>query len=682
VQVIVYNDPKRSFNAAGRARATGRRNAGTVGETPWQSLDGDAEMLIGTDDNLCLGSETELKFSAVATLDTLAIDLEKKPGAYQMLVREVRVWGMPESLSQSGTLGGAPVACTASANTYSSIRVNYGVPVGTRYVRVSYRAKGAANWSRACFSSSPGLILWVRPDTEYEVFAEAVGPGLRTGPHAIRTVRLPHPLEMRTMGDAFGMNFYPGGGGAHQAQPDEDANTRAMVKLLEDAGVRHVRWWVPSPGAAELFAEHGMSLLPSATYTRPEDYERLTRTTGAWMTQTTNEPDFANIFAEDYVKEFIPRHAAAKRFSPLMTIVGPAIGGEMVGPGADYLQACYAAGLKDAVDGVDLHPYAKTSTPIARGGTAGGPEGLLYSLAASREAMRKVGDAQRPVIASESGHPTYEGEWFMPASSYEQQAKWIVRTHLLLIASGLRRIIWYAFEDEGTDKRNAEHCFGIVDWYGKPKPAYQSYRTMTRLLGDAHCEGLEPKLSAPVYAVRCRAADAGYITAIWDSDGVSEVRLRADAGVSSVVALMGEKLPAPEKSGEATALTVDGSVRYVFSTRPLMFLSQKRVSSPVEPQVQVALSPASVEVRAGQPCEWTVRMASEFPCEVKVTLNCGNPLGPKQATEAVMRFDAPAQVKRGIISWDTRCQYVPVDQRFHAVDTRRAQFFLVPNGEK
>lgn len=677
VAVVVYNDPQRSYNAAGRVQVAARQGETAVEETPWASLDGDAVYTCGQDGGLILGSKTEVALPGKAAADAVDIRLEKKPGAHQVLVREVYVWGLPERLVE------APVQALAGQvrdNTYSSLRATW-TAAGGEYVRVRYRATGDKEWRSGCFARSPGVVLWLKPATTYEVAVEAVGEKLSAKPAPVQRVRLPHPLELRTMGDAWGMNFYPGGGGAHQPMPDEGVNTKAMLALLQEAGVRHVRWWPASPGLAELLAEQGMSLLPSVTFEDPARYQWLARECGVWLTQTTNEPDFAQIFAEDYVRQFIPRRAAAQRFSPLMCLAGPAIGGEMVGPGADYLRACYGAGLKDAVDAIDAHPYGKYATPAAPGAVVSGPEGLLASLAATREAMRAAGDADRPLIASETGHPTYEGRWFMPPSSYERQAQWIVRTNLLFVASGIRRVIWYAFQDEGTDKANPEHCFGIVDWYGKPKPAFAAYRTMTRLLSDAKCEGLQSGLSAPVYGVRCRLAD-GYLTALWDSGGESTVRVKA-AGVRGMVSLTGEKLGLPRAVGGELALTVDESVRYVQSDRPLVILGHKRLTPPVAPQVQMSLSPATITVQPGQPAQWEVNLKSGFPSPLTVELECPNPWGlagasatvtlqPGQSLTVPLSLPTPADAKRRqIISWDTRCHYG--NESFC-----RAQFFMVP----
>lgn len=688
VTVVCYNDPPRTYNAALRGRVITSRGGAAAGESPWVPLDGDAVLLCGTDGALVLGSEAVLRLPGARAADMVAIDIEKRAEAHQCLVREVTVWGVPARLARAAAAPGVPIRFQAKENTYSSIRVTWqDLPPGTHYVRVRYRRQGALAWETACFTRPPGILGWVRPDAVYEVAAEAVGarPG-RTRPVAQR-VRLPHPLALRTMADAFGMNYYPGGGGAHQAHPDETANTRQMIELMRRAGVRHVRWWVPSPGGAALFAEAGMSLMPFVAFTRPHDYARLTETAGVWLAATQNEPDFSNTFADEYVQRCLPVRAAARRFSPLMLLAGPAVGGELAGPGSDYLAAAYAAGLRQALDVLDLHPYGKVSTPLSRGGVVGGPEGLLESLAACRETMRHAGASQQWIIASESGHPTHEGAWHMPPSSYERQAQWIVRTHLLLIASGVRRLFWYAFQDEGTDRRNPEHCFGIVDWHGRPKPAYETYRTMTRLLGDARCEGLERALKPPLYGVRC-ARREGYITALWDAGGRGEVALEPASGVTGVLSHTGLRLPLPRRAGGALVLPLDESVRYVLSSRPLGYVAQRRLNPPVAPRVHLSLSPTTVRVQPGTTLRWSARIRSEFDCPVRIVLDCSHPWGGGPAAwegtlpargraETVMSLDAPEGLTPQIASWDVQCRYEPADSRWQPGEFRRALFFEV-----
>jgi hypothetical protein len=688
VEIVFYNDRERSYNAAEKMVVTALRDAIAVETSEPTSLQADPALMCGTDGSIVWGAKAAAALPGAAACDALQVQVDKLPGAHQCLLRELYVWGVPERLAATEAAGGPTVSIQAAENTYSSIRISWDglLPPGG-YLRVRHRLADAAVWSTTCFTSSPGLLKWLRPDTAYELDACVVGPD-GVGPlSAPRRVRLPHPLEVRRMGDLWGMNFYPGGGGAHQRHEDETTTTLAMIRLMRQAGVRHVRWFAASPAGAELFSEAGMSLFPFACYDAADRYRWLTGELGVWLAATRNEPDFGNTLAEDFVAGCVGPRAVAQSVDPLIALAGPAVGGELVGPGADYLADCYDAGLKQAVDVLDLHPYTKTSTPTPPGGRLGGPEGVLYSLQGAWDVMAHFGDDDRPVIVSEAGHPTHEGPWFMPPSSTQQQARYIVRSHLLLAARGIRRIYWYAFQDEGTDPGNPEHHFGIVDWNGDPKPAYTAYRTMTGLLSDAVCEGMVEDLQPPAYGVQC-ALDDGWVTALWDGGGRGEVVIDATADVRRMQGLMGEELPLPRADGGTLTLPIDESVCYVLSAGPLRVLSSRRLEPPVQPVLSMRLEPSTVRCGPGDVISWKARLHSEFDCPVLATVSCGDPwhraaaegrvtVPPRGEAEVELTFTVPADAGPGIISWDNRCRYRPEGPQWDEGDFRMAQFFVV-----
>lgn len=701
VELVVYNDAQRSYNAAARARVTCQRGEVAVDRSDWVSLDDNPELLCGTDCALVWGSQREVRLGGQFPGQSVSIEIEKQPGAHQSLVREALIWGLPARLARAGRRPGFPLDFDVRDNTYSSLLVTWErsqAPAGTAYVRVLTRNLAAGPWRHACFTGTHGIVPLLCPDAEHVVTVEAVGPEPGPGNPARTLLRLPHPLEVRTMDDLWGMNHFPGGGGAHQPREDEAQNTRRMLRLLEAARVRHVRWWVPSPSFAAVLAEAGMSLLPTATFTDPSGYETLARTCGVWLTSTANEPDFANMFASEFAQVYRPRWWAARRFSPLMCIAGPALGGELVGPGADYLFELYANDLAHCVDAVDLHPYAKIVTPTPPGGHLGAPEGLLASLAGCRQVFARARECgylegpDPPVIVSESGHPTYQGEWFMPASTLQRQAQWVVRTHLLFAAWGVRRIFWYAFQDEGTDPTDPEQCMGIVDWHGHPKPAYYAYCTMTRLLSGLRCDGFQEGLEPPVYGVRC-TDDTRYVTALWDSGGCSELQLASPTTIRDVISLAGDRPGAPAEGPEGVRLVVDESVRYVVSRKPLRIISHRRLAPPVEPQLRMSLTPTTVPVRAGEPVQWVVHLESEFDCDVRVALDCGHPwegaptheeltLPPRRKAEVSMHLTPPVAPSPGLVSWDVRCRFRPADPVHQSGEFRRALFFVVPRAAR
>jgi len=398
-------------------------------------------------------------------------------------------------------------------------------------------------------------------------------------------------------------------------------------------------------------------------------------------------PDYGGVFAEDYVAGLRKMRAAADAASPKIALVGPTFGGELEGPGSGYLEACYRAGMRGLLQALDLHPYVKYATPTPPGGHPGGPEGVLHSLERAREVLARNGEAELPITVSECGHPTSEGEWFMPPVTYAQQAQRIVRTHLLLIGAGVRRIWFYAFQDEGTDRRNPEHNFGLVDWHGKPKPAYHAYKAMVALLGRTKCEGLQPDAKPPVYAVRFRDGNS-FLTALWDSGGESEVLVSAKGGATATFDLFGKPVSLPGTNAGRQRFVATESALYLRSAAPLRLVSQRRLSPPVEPQVQMELHPSTVSFAPGATRSWECRVQSEFDVPVEVRLSCSAPWGgqaqcaaltlpPHGSDIANLILTAPADAKRQLVSGDAKCAYRPRGDAGEWRVLRRAVFFEV-----
>jgi hypothetical protein len=686
VAVSDYNDPERSYNAARDATVRLWDGERAVGQPVTIDLGGDSELRLGTDSHIVWTGRAEAKMPGDAPVTAVSLEIRKKPGAFQSLVREIEIWGVPAAWAGMRLV---PLRATVAENTPSSLRVLWREQLETaKYVRVAYRREGAKAWAAACFTCSPALVLGLSPGARYEVVVEAGTAEGASAAATVQHVRLGGPLEVRTVADVLGMNFYPGGGGAHQAREDETGMTLRMCRLMRDAGVRHVRWWAFCPAGAELFAEYGMSVLPSLP--AGVTAEQLSWATGKWgvyVGGTGNEPDFNNLFPTEYVAALKAMRAAADKATGKVLLIGPTFGGELEGPGSDYLDACYRAGMKGMLDALDLHPYVKYATPTPPGGLVGGPEGVLIDLQRAREALRRNGEPNLPITASEAGHPTSEGPCAMPCVTYEEQARRVVRTHLLMVAAGVRRVWWYAFQDEGTDRANAEHCYGLVDWNGKPKPAYEAYRAMIRMVGATVCDGLQIDAKEPVYAVRFRDG-RGFVTAVWDSGGESEVRLAVEGGVLAAYDLYGMRIEPGPSRGETCTLKATESVVYLRSARPIRVVSARRLAPPVEPRVKMTLRPSTVPYTPGEKLSWMCRVSSEFDVPVEVELVAGGPWGlplakasfllPAKGTrDEVLGFSAPAAARDRIVSWDVQCRYRRVSTTEEWKWFSRAIFFVL-----
>ncbi|NOY80197.1 MAG: hypothetical protein GXP31_04240 [Kiritimatiellaeota bacterium] len=105
-----------------------------------------------------------------------------------------------------------------------------------------------------------------------------------------------------------------------------------------------------------------------------------------------------------------------------------------------------------------------------KGGTVGYPS-VLYRLHSELRGAVLVNTLPGP------------GGYASGGVSRATQARYAVRALLTWAAMGVDKVFWYDFRDDGTDRENREHNFGLVDHALRPKPAYRAVQVLTRLLG-------------------------------------------------------------------------------------------------------------------------------------------------------------------------------------------------------
>jgi hypothetical protein len=77
-----------------------------------------------------------------------------------------------------------------------------------------------------------------------------------------------------------------------------------------------------------------------------------------------------------------------------------------------------------------------------------------------------------------------------------QQADFLSRTFIIAVAAGVERVHWFILRDLGTNKRDPEQNFGLVDAKGQPKPALAALGATTRHLERARFQGVLPGVGA------------------------------------------------------------------------------------------------------------------------------------------------------------------------------------------
>lgn len=279
--------------------------------------------------------------------------------------------------------------------------------------------------------------------------------------------------------------------------------------------------------------------------------------------------------------------AAVKDGNPTMKVIG--LGS--VTP-VNYRQI--EIGLSPAVDGIVDHPYSFQTVPeiIPFGSSAGlikrdgvvvaDARGTFASFIRGYRAQSEKHHGPKEIWLTEWGYSTFQPRTpgLYAGFTENAQAKYIVRGFLQHLGLGVDVSILYDFKDDGTNRHELQHHFGLVDFALHAKPAYEAVCLLTQATAELHVDksvevnvvptsdradpnpvATDPAIgkqsapgTIPTYAFRDAAGRA--VVAIWSAeraDGdmaprMADVKIRTGRPVSRITVL--DLLTG--KSGEAT----------------------------------------------------------------------------------------------------------------------------------
>jgi polysaccharide biosynthesis protein PslG len=251
--------------------------------------------------------------------------------------------------------------------------------------------------------------------------------------------------------------------------------------------------------------------------------------------------------------------ANVDNYAKLALITGKVIhqaqpGETYIGPGTSgvdlkFCEGCFKAGCLADWAAVSVHPYRQ-----------GGPESVLKDYQKLNDLIVKYGPAGKTI-------PILSGEWGWSAAwknfTPQRQADYLARQWLINQWLHVPISIYYDWHDDGTNPKEPEHHFGMLDHDYKPKPAYVAATTLiSQLRGftfDRRIVTDDPK----TYVLAFKN-DKLERYAVWtSSDKPAEVQFKIAAGNYDVFSESGEKTSSVQVSDGTIKLSVDGSPRYV-----------------------------------------------------------------------------------------------------------------------
>lgn len=387
------------------------------------------------------------------------------------------------------------------------------------------------------------------------------------------------------------------------ATPAAQAIRAFTESALAQAGIHHARadllWTIAEPdrGAFDWSAYHvkvdgyasaGVTTLPILCYgnpwanavpgtdkTPPDDPADFAAFAGAAATEFAGELPVYEIWNEENVGfSFWQPREQPDRYADLLAAAAAAIrkadpsaqivfGGLLDQPqlhlGAeDFLQLAYRARgkLASAYDILAVHPYPLYPPAVApEVDSDAGEVSEPRMIARLRAALAYWGDdPARPIWATEVGWPTYK------TVDEDKQARWTVRSLLLLAGAGVDRVFVYTMYD-GPDPATypPEDAFGLFHYQDasagsfapSPKPAWTAIATLIAVAGPlAVTADVTAQLGgapADAHAYQLAGPGARRVTAVWRTDDTAApvmVTVPVTASSLEVVDMLGGALPA------------------------------------------------------------------------------------------------------------------------------------------
>lgn len=135
------------------------------------------------------------------------------------------------------------------------------------------------------------------------------------------------------------------------------------------------------------------------------------------------------------------------------------------------------AGMLDHVDGLSVHPYAH----CARDGR-NNPEGWVSWLRNYEQRIREKAGRIVPLYLTEMGWPSHKGPCGVSSGT---QAAYSARTLLLSrTVPNTKGIWWYDLRNDGPERTDQEHNFGILNENLSPKPAFAAVKAVADIVSN------------------------------------------------------------------------------------------------------------------------------------------------------------------------------------------------------
>ncbi len=243
-----------------------------------------------------------------------------------------------------------------------------------------------------------------------------------------------------------------------------------------------------------------------------------------WDVENPTDPQFT----QDYARLIADAAGIIRQYDPDAKVLAGAVTTKGIESG--FALRLIEAGVMQSLDGLSLHPYVH-----CRGRGKNTPEAWIEWLAEVDLELSRAAGQPVPLYLTEMSWPAYQGSCGIDENL---QAAYLARSFLLVkTLPNVRGYWWYDLRNDGTDKREREHNFGLLRQDYVPKPAYRVLKVVSPIIQNYQFLGHAGEPSKGTVLMRFGNAEEQLLVA-WSTDQTRSVSIESAGKATGTLELI------------------------------------------------------------------------------------------------------------------------------------------------
>jgi len=232
-----------------------------------------------------------------------------------------------------------------------------------------------------------------------------------------------------------------------------------------------------------------------------------------WDVEDPRDPRFT----QDYARLSADAAGSVRQRDPAAKVLAGAVTTQGIESG--FALRLLENGLMQSVDGLSLHPYVH-----CRGWRRNTPEAWIDWMAEVDKELTRAAGRPVPLYLTEMAWPSHQGACGIDENL---QAAYLARAFFLArTLPSIRGMWWYDFRNDGTDRTEREHNFGLVRQDFTPKPAYRVLTAVSDIVANYRFIGRDENSDGDVVALRFARGEDELLVA-WSAGKPRNLELEA-----------------------------------------------------------------------------------------------------------------------------------------------------------